>query len=92
MCSPAQVSDLLELVWCAMTPSSIDYRARVLYIRDARKLVDQDQVAMLLSSAVFTALANHLHGEAPVVIGKNLKLVGIDAILAVRELEDFPCA
>jgi hypothetical protein len=36
------------------------------------------------------AIAQHKPGETPAIIGAGIQLNGIDAIRAVRALEDFP--
>ena len=73
-----------------MLQRRMDYRARVVYIADAK--AGRGSEPMKLSSAIHTAIDNHRAGTSPVIIGKDVQLVGIDAIRAVRMLEDFPLA
>jgi hypothetical protein len=67
-----------------MTPSKLDYSARVVYIRDAKIFPCLDNEKMELREAVEAAITNHRTGEYPCIIGTGLQLIGIDAIRAAR--------
>ena len=67
-----------------MSSKDINYNARVVYIRNAKIFPSLDHEAMELSAAVDMAIANHQPGEAPVIIGNNLQLIGIEAIRTAR--------
>ena len=73
-----------------MTPNRVNYSSRVFYIRDAKSLPVHTREELELCAAVHAAIANHRPGEAPVIIGNSIQLVGIEAILAMRQLEGFP--
>jgi hypothetical protein len=67
-----------------MSSVRIDPKARVVYIRDAKIFPNFEREIMELHVAMDTAIANHKAGEAPVIIGNNLRLIGIDAIRSAR--------
>jgi len=73
-----------------MSVHELDYRSRVLYIRDAKSLANNDREELSLDVAVQRAIANHRAGESPVIIGNSIQLIGIESILAVRNLNAYP--
>lgn len=73
-----------------MASDQVDYRSRVIYIRDAKSLPLDDREELHLGAAIKTALANYRMGEAPVIIGNSIELVGIDAIRAAEAHDGFP--
>lgn len=70
-----------------MTTKNFDYNARVIYVRDAKIFPSLDHEAMALEAAVEAAIVNHKPGEAPVIIGNKLQLIGIEAIRAAQSLK-----
>lgn len=70
----------------------VDFRASVNFIQD---LDDPMSVAtsrkkVELARAVRIVLSKHRHGQTPSIYGRNLNLIGIAAIRAVREMKGFP--
>ena len=71
-------------------------RAQTIYYRPAHYLFREDNGAwyafgpMPLFKAVLLAVGKYRINDEPVVLSDQLSLIGIDAILAVRQRADFP--
>jgi hypothetical protein len=73
--------------------SKLDFDAPVAYIRDTtghKRPGEYTDRRTDLASAIRIAIAKHKPGEMPAIIGAGIQLNGIDAIRAVRALDDFP--
>jgi hypothetical protein len=73
--------------------SNLDFDAIVAYIRDAsvtRPPGEYTERRIELAKAVRMAIERFKPGETPAIIGAGVDLYGIDAIRAVRDLEQFP--
>lgn len=73
--------------------SNLDFDAIVAYIRDATVAHapgEYTERRIELAKAVRLAIERFKPGETPVIIGAGIDLYGIDAIRAVRQLEQFP--
>lgn len=73
--------------------SKFDYDAPVAYIRDATATHapgEYTERRLGPAKAVRLAIQRHKPGEVPAIIGTGIQLHGIDAIRAVRALDDFP--
>ncbi len=55
----------------------------------AQRMRNRGREELPVRTAVLTAIANHRAGEAPVIIGNSMQLVGIDAISEIRASGDF---
>ena len=76
---------------CAM--ATFDYNAPVAYIRDATATHapgEYTERRLDLANAVRLAIERYKPGQVPAIIGQGIQLHGIDAIRAVRALDDFP--
>jgi hypothetical protein len=74
-------------------PSNLDFDVIVAYIRDASVTHDPGEYTerhIELAKAVRMAIERFKPGETPAIIGAGIDLYGIDAIRAVRRLENFP--
>jgi hypothetical protein len=72
---------------------TFDYDAPVAYIRDATAAHapgEYTERRLGLANAVRLAIQRYKPGETPAIIGTGIQLHGIEAIRAVRALEDFP--
>jgi hypothetical protein len=75
--------------------SNLDFDAIVAYVRDAsvaRPPGEYTERHIELAKAVRLAIERFKPGETPAIIGAGIDLYGIDAIRAVRGLEQFPKA
>lgn len=71
--------------------TNVDFRASVYLIQDMRfPMSAESKQPFELARAVRIALSKHRVAQTPAILGTSLKLIGIDAILAVREMADFP--
>ncbi len=73
--------------------STFDFDAIVAYIRDTATVHGPGEYTerhIELAKAVRMAIERFKPGETPAIIGAGLNLHGIDAIRAVRQLEQFP--
>lgn len=73
--------------------NDFDFNAIVAYVRDAT--IDHGpgeytERRIELAKAVRMAIERFKPGETPAIIGAGIDLYGIDAIRAVRQLENFP--
>ncbi len=72
---------------------TFDYEAPVAYIRDATAAHapgEYTERRLGLANAVRLAIQRYKPGETPAITGTGVQLHGIEAIRAVRALEDFP--